>query len=209
MLHGALPRPGKCACRRTTGPAPSVAGGRRNCAAGVHSCHMPFFSPPHQHHDSRLRVAEHATHCCLRAQPGKTVRVLQPSLFAHRRIMPSFPFRSKRSNRSPVRLPGTKLPFLYPLDSPKTRFYNAQSGQNPPTRFPDDRLFEYVASWHFGASSNGRFISASGTSCRRMRSEKNHFSWISFLPSLLQRVPPVQRPQCWLGRTFLLLYEAP
>ena len=81
---------------------------------------MPFFSPPHLHDDPRLRIAEHATHCCQGAQPGKPVRVLQPSLFAHRQIMPSFALRSKRSNPCAVRFPGTNRITFYPLDSVKT-----------------------------------------------------------------------------------------
>jgi hypothetical protein len=84
---------------------------------------MPFFSPPHLHDDPRLRIAEHATHRCQWAQPRKPVRVLQPSLFAHRQIMPSFALRSKRSNPCTARLPSTNHHIFYPLDSVKTLFF--------------------------------------------------------------------------------------
>ncbi|HLC23735.1 MAG TPA: hypothetical protein VJL08_04775 [Dehalococcoidia bacterium] len=56
-----------------------------------------------------------------RVQPRKAVRVLQPSLFAHCRIMPGFSLSSKRSNPCAARLPGTNLTIFYPLDFPKTQ----------------------------------------------------------------------------------------
>jgi len=94
----------------------------------VHSCHTPFFSPPHQHHDPRLRIAKEPTHCCQRAQPSKAIRILQPPLFAHRTIMPSFPLTAKRSNACAMRLSSANLTILYPLDFPKTlKTYNSAS----------------------------------------------------------------------------------
>jgi len=81
---------------------------------------MPFFSPPHQYHNPRPRIAEHAMPGCQWAQPGKPVCILQPSLFDHRQIMSSFALRSKRSNPCAVRVSSTNCLTFYPLDSVKT-----------------------------------------------------------------------------------------
>ncbi|MFI5364849.1 MAG: hypothetical protein ACHQ4J_04420, partial [Candidatus Binatia bacterium] len=54
--------------------------------------------------------------------------VLQPSLFAHRRIMPSFSLRPKPSNPCAVRLSGANITIFYPLDFPKTPLIVAAIG---------------------------------------------------------------------------------
>jgi hypothetical protein len=72
------------------------------------------------HHDPRLRIATHPTHCCQREQPGEAIRVLQPSLFAHRQITPGFPLGSKPSNLCAAQLSSANLTILYALDFPKT-----------------------------------------------------------------------------------------